>query len=109
VARARIPIVEVTAPDGSKSLWGAHSITYNKAAEAVAQKMPPAYKAELSVRRIPKGMNFDGAQPGDIFKLELSPRCSHCQGILRVTQTLRSANDKIIRLFECKRGERFWN
>jgi hypothetical protein len=109
MARTRVPIVEVTAPDGSKSLWGAHSVSYEKAVEAVVQKMPPGYMAELSVRRIPTGIDFDGAQPGDVFKLDLSPRCPLCEGNLRVTRTLQSTADKIIRLFECRCGERFWD
>jgi hypothetical protein len=80
-----------------------------KAVEVVAQKMPPGYMVELSVRRIPTGVNFDDAQPGDVFKLELSPRCPRRAGILRVVRALRSSTDKTIRLFECRCGERFWD
>jgi hypothetical protein len=67
--RIAIPIVEVTAPDGQKSFWGVYSIPHSHAVAVVKAGLPAKYKVELSVRRLPPGTRFNGARPGDIFKL----------------------------------------
>ncbi len=70
MVRLTIPIVEVTAPDGTKSFWVAYSIPYDEAVAAVRNRIPDDHTIELSVRRLPPGWKFDGARPRDIIKLE---------------------------------------
>jgi hypothetical protein len=72
--RIAIPIVEVTAPDGQKSFWGVYSIPHSQAVAVVRAGFPAKYKVELSVRRLPPGIRFNGARPGDIFKLHYDAR-----------------------------------
>jgi hypothetical protein len=69
VVRLTIPIVEVTAPDGTKSFWVAYSIPHDQAVAAIRDRIPGDHTAELSVRRLPPGWKFDGARPRDIIKL----------------------------------------
>jgi hypothetical protein len=110
MARPSIPLIEVTAPDGTTSLWGAYSIPYKKAVEAVTQKIPPDHVAKLSVRRLPPGIKLGGKRPGDVFKIDLPSRCPSCQGILRLAQTLLvSRTQETIRLFKCECGQRIWD
>jgi hypothetical protein len=73
MARKKIPVVEVTDPDGTKSFWGAYSIPYDQAVAAVRAVLPAKYTVELSLRRLPPGWRFDGALPGDIIKLGYDP------------------------------------
>jgi hypothetical protein len=109
MGRPSVPVIEVTAPDGTTSLWAAYSIPYKKAVEAVTQKIPPDHAAELSVRRLPPGMKFNDKRPGDVFKIELPPRCPSCKGILRLARTLLvSRTEEAIRLFKCQCGQRIW-
>jgi hypothetical protein len=70
MARMRIPVVEVTAPDGSKSLWAAIAIPHKEAVAEVKKIIPPSHTAELSVRKFPFGLKLDGANPGDIRQIE---------------------------------------
>jgi hypothetical protein len=49
MARKKIPVVEVTAPDGTKSFWG----VYDQAVAAVRTILPAKYTVELSLRRLP--------------------------------------------------------
>jgi hypothetical protein len=49
--RTKIPVVEVTAPDGSKSLWIA-VVAMAKAVEAVKQVIPTNYVATLTKQRL---------------------------------------------------------
>ena len=49
--RTKIPMVEVTAPDGQKSLWIA-AVAKANAVAAVKQVVPPNYGAALSERRL---------------------------------------------------------
>jgi hypothetical protein len=70
MARRTIPVVEVTAPDGTKSFWGAYAVPHRQAVAAVKAKLPHPYTVELSVRRLPPGWRFDGACPGDIVRLD---------------------------------------
>jgi hypothetical protein len=71
--RTAIPVVEVTAPDGTKTFWVAYSIPHHEAVAAVKQRLPHEHAAELSVRRLPAGVRFNGARPGDVIKLEFAP------------------------------------
>ena len=71
--RTAIPVIEVTAPDGTKSFWVAYSIPHHEAVAAVKHHLPREHAAELSVRRVPPGLKFEGARPGDIIKLEFAP------------------------------------
>ena len=73
MARKKIPVVEVTAPDGAKSFWGAYSIPYDRAVAAVRAILPAKYTVELSLRRLPPGYRFVGARPGDIIPLGYDP------------------------------------
>jgi hypothetical protein len=68
--RMRIPIVEVTAPDGAKSLWAAIAIAHKEAVAAVKKRIPKSHTAELSVRRFPSGIKLNGARPGDVIRIE---------------------------------------
>lgn len=70
VVRLTIPIVEVTAPDGTKSFWVAYSIPHNEAVAAVRNRIPDDHTVELSVRRLPPGWKFDGARTRGIIQLE---------------------------------------
>jgi hypothetical protein len=62
-----IPIVEVIAPNGTKSLWEAH-FPYSEAVAAVRKIIPPDYIAELSIRRRKQKLN--GLLPGQVRKIE---------------------------------------
>jgi hypothetical protein len=70
MVRLTIPIVEVTAPDGTKSFWVAYSIPHDQALAAVRSQIPDDHMVELSIRRLPPGWKFHGARPQDIIKLE---------------------------------------
>ena len=70
MVRIAIPVVEVTAPDGTKAFWAAYSIPYNEAIEAVRSRIPADHIAELSPQRFSRSWNLDGANPGDVIKLE---------------------------------------
>jgi hypothetical protein len=69
--RLSIPVVEVTAPDGTKSFWVAYSVSHREAVAAVKHLLPSTHRAELSGRRLPPGLKFDGARPGDLIKPRL--------------------------------------
>jgi hypothetical protein len=73
MSRKKIPVVEVTAPNGTKSFWGAYSIPYDRAVAAVRAILPAKYTVELSLRRLPPGYRFVGARPGDIVPLGYDP------------------------------------
>jgi len=49
-----MPMIEVTAPDGSKSLWAA-AMAQGAAIEAVKKMIPPNHVATLLNRRLPIG------------------------------------------------------
>jgi len=70
MVRIAIPLVEVTAPDGTKAFWAAYSIPHNKAVEAVRSRIPADHIAELSPQRFSRRWKLDGANPGDVIKLE---------------------------------------
>lgn len=70
MARIAIPVVEVSAPDGTRSFWAAYSIPHSKAVAAVRQKIPADHTAELSVVRLPNQWKPDGVSAGDIIELD---------------------------------------
>jgi hypothetical protein len=70
MARRTIPVVEVTDPDGKKSLWVAYAIPHDRAVAAVQDRLPPGHTAELAGRRAPHSRKLEGALHGDIIKLE---------------------------------------
>lgn len=70
MARIAIPVVEVSAPDGTKSFWAAYSIPHSQAVAAVRQKIPADHSAELSVVRLPNQWRPDDVSPGDIIQLD---------------------------------------
>jgi hypothetical protein len=49
--RTKIPMVEVIAPDGRKSLWVA-AVAKAKAVAAVKEVVPPNYVAKLAKQRL---------------------------------------------------------
>ena len=49
--RTKIPVVEVIAPDGQKSLWVA-AVAKANAVAAVKEVIPPNYVATLTKRRL---------------------------------------------------------
>lgn len=70
MARIAIPVVEVIAPDGTRSFWAACSIPHSQAVAAVRQKIPPDHSAELSVIRLPNQWRPDDVLPGDVIQLD---------------------------------------
>ena len=75
-ARIAIPVVEVSAPDGTRSFWAAYSIPHGKAVAAVRQKIPADHTAELSVVRLPQRWKPDNVRPGDVIELEFDSASS---------------------------------
>jgi hypothetical protein len=70
MARMIMPLVEVTAPDGTSSLWAAISIPYKDAVAAVKTGIPAGHSAELSVRKFPVGLKIEGTIPGEVIQIE---------------------------------------
>jgi hypothetical protein len=68
MVRLLLPAVEVTAPDGTKSLWVA-ATPYREAVAAVRRVIPKDHWAELSVRRPLR--NPLGLRPGEIRLMEV--------------------------------------
>jgi hypothetical protein len=65
----RIPIVEVTAPDGSKSLWVA-AVARDHAVAAVAEVIPANHVATLSRHRLTLNRRL-GLRPGEVRRIKL--------------------------------------
>src|ERR1700680_1893133 len=66
----RIPIVEVTAPDGSKSLWAA-AVARDAAVAAVAEGIPANHVATLSTHRLTLNRRLGGLRPGEVRRIKL--------------------------------------
>jgi len=62
-------MVEVTAPNGSKSLWAA-AVAPGSAVDAVKKMIPPNYVAILIDRRLPIGPQIEGMRRGEVRKVE---------------------------------------
>jgi hypothetical protein len=67
--RVGMPMVEVTAPDGTKSVWAA-AVAPSAAVEAVKKMIPPDHVATLSNRRLPIGPQSQGMRGGEVRKVE---------------------------------------
>jgi hypothetical protein len=67
--RAGMPMVEVTAPDGTKSAWAA-AVAPSAAVEAVKKMIPPDHVATLSNQRLPIGPQTEGMRRGEVRKVE---------------------------------------
>jgi hypothetical protein len=68
--RTKIPIVEVIAPDGQKSLWVAAAAKANAVA-AVKQVIPTNYVAVLSERRLTLTRKSDVLRRGEVRRIAL--------------------------------------
>jgi hypothetical protein len=68
--RNRVPMVEVTAPDGSKSLWVA-AVAKANAVAAVKQVIPTNYVAALSQRRLTLTRKSQVLRRGDVRRVLL--------------------------------------
>jgi hypothetical protein len=68
--RTKIPIVEVIAPDGQKSLWVA-AVARANAVAAVKQVIPANYVAVLSERRLTLKRKSDVLHRGEVRKIAL--------------------------------------
>jgi hypothetical protein len=66
----RIPIVEVTAPDGGKSLWVA-AVARDNAVAAVAEVIPANHVAALSGHRLTLNRRLGGLRPGEVRRIKL--------------------------------------
>lgn len=69
MVRVAIPIVQVTAPDGAKSLWVV-ALPYQEAVEAVKKLVPSDHTAELALRRWRSSPRLARLQPGEVRKME---------------------------------------
>jgi hypothetical protein len=70
MVRVATPTVEVTAPDGTKSLW-AVTLSHGEAVAAVRKMIPPDQKAELALRRVSRSTSkLDGLRAGEVRKLD---------------------------------------
>jgi hypothetical protein len=65
----KIPMVEVIAPDGSKSLWVA-ALPQDTAVAAVQRVIPENHVATLSSRRLTLSPRY-GLRPGEVRKVKL--------------------------------------
>ncbi len=68
--RTGMPLVEVTAPDGSKSLWVA-AVSHEAALETVKQVIPPNYVAALSRQRLTITRKAEILRPGEVRRVKL--------------------------------------
>jgi hypothetical protein len=68
--RFKIPMVQVTAPDGSKSLWIA-AVEHARAVAAVKEVIPANHVAELTDRRLTLTRNSDVLRRGEVRKVKL--------------------------------------
>jgi hypothetical protein len=68
VIPAGMPLVEVIAPDGTKSVWAA-AVSPSHAVAAVRQLIPADHVAELSNKRLPTDM-LPWVRRGDVRRIE---------------------------------------
>ena len=68
--RTKIPVVEVIAPDGRKSLWVA-AVAMAKAVAAVKEVIPPNYVAVLSERRLTLTRKSEVLRRGEVRRVKL--------------------------------------
>jgi len=60
MARVLTPVVEVTAPDGTKSLWAAFAVSHREALAQLKKMIPADHTAELSLRRLLRSQKVEG-------------------------------------------------
>ena len=65
-----LPLVEVTAPDGSKSLWVA-AVAPENAVAAVTMVIPANHVAALSGRRLTLSRRSDELRLGEVRRIRL--------------------------------------
>jgi hypothetical protein len=65
-----MPLVEVTAPDGQKSLWVA-AVAEANAVAAVKHVVPPNYVAALSRHRLTITRKVEILRPGEVRRVKL--------------------------------------
>ena len=65
-----LPIVKVTAPDGSQSLWVA-AVAPDNAVAAVTEVIPANHIATLSRHRLTLNRRSDGLRPGEVRRIKL--------------------------------------
>jgi hypothetical protein len=63
-----MPVVEVTAPDGSRELWAA-ALPHDEAEAAVRRVIPEGYRAKLTNERLPVSPRMEGFSSGEIRKV----------------------------------------
>ena len=68
--RTKIPMVEVIAPNGQKSLWVA-AVARANAVAAVKQIIPPNYVAALSERRLTLTRKSEVLWRGEVRRVKL--------------------------------------
>jgi len=68
--RSKIPMVEVIAPDGQKSLWIA-AVAKADAVDAVKQVIPTNYVAALTPRRVTITRKSEVLQRGQVRRVKL--------------------------------------
>ena len=68
--RTKIPMVEVIAPDGRKSLWVA-AVARDNAVAAVKQVIPTNYVAALTQRRVTITRKSEVLRPGEVRRVKL--------------------------------------
>jgi len=68
--RTKIPVVEVIAPDGRKSLWVA-AVTMAKAVAAVKEVIPPNHVAILTKQRLTIGRKSVELRRGEVRRIGL--------------------------------------
>jgi hypothetical protein len=61
--------VEVTAPDGTKSLWVV-ALSHSEAVAAVRRVIPPDHTAELSIQSLRNSPKLERLRPGEVRKIE---------------------------------------
>jgi hypothetical protein len=66
----KIPVVEVIAPDGRKSLWAA-AVAMAKAVAAVKEVIPPNYVATLTKRRLTITRKSEVLRRGEVRRIGL--------------------------------------
>jgi hypothetical protein len=68
--RTKIPLVEVIAPDGQKSLWVA-AVAKANAVDAVKQVIPTDHVARLTQRRVTITKKSEVLQRGEVRRVKL--------------------------------------
>ena len=68
--RTKLPVVEVIAPDGHKSLWVA-AVAMAKAVAAVKEVIPPNYVATLAPQRLTITRKSEVLRRGEVRRVKL--------------------------------------